>query len=324
MQLRSRRRPVTVLTEQHQSLSAPHPSAECVFKGKEDGDYHKNMTGPTFMAWLRGRFFPAFRAQYFAPGGARKRAVLFLDNAAYHRVHASSWVDYKKMNRAQLVEYLLDQGEESVSVERQQLVDRKDKKGPTTPTYPDLLIEHGRGGKSAPTVDELRALAAIHADASGSQRLAINDLFKEESQRDGVQHEVVWLPPYACEWNPIEQIWARAKHQVARHFKGRRTMAELREQLIAALYDPSEKTGCTSAFVGRCVGHAVEHINSVYIPASIDFTGSLADLKERFRVLEQKMVIMVEEDEDELLMTSEDGDSGGPAYEVTPAVVDDS
>lgn len=62
-------------------------TAEDIFEGAEDGDYHANMTAESFNAWLKNRFFPTMLHLY--PG---KRIFLVLDNAAYHRARGEDFV----------------------------------------------------------------------------------------------------------------------------------------------------------------------------------------------------------------------------------------
>ncbi len=229
-------------------LSVEWPSAELIFKGFEDpaGDYHRNMVGTTWRLWFRNRFFPAFRKLY--PG---KAACLILDNAKYHRCRADSWVDFAGWRKADLVEWLLDHGCTEI------LCSRKAKStGVVTEVV--LPVDAVGGGQGVPLVKELLALARNVADVGGTQRLSVDDIVAEASARDGVAHRVVWLPPYTSKWNPIEMVWARAKHQVHLKWTGHRTMTELREQVVAALYNGDDRTGCTPTFIRSCAVHCEE------------------------------------------------------------------
>jgi hypothetical protein len=61
------------------SLAEPLETCELIFKGKNFLDYHETMNGELFFKWVKNRFIPTFKKLY--PG---KKAVLVLDNAAYH------------------------------------------------------------------------------------------------------------------------------------------------------------------------------------------------------------------------------------------------
>ena len=85
-------------------------TAEMLFEAGEksaDSDYHKNMDADMFEQWLEKRFLPTFRKKY--PG---KRAILVLDNAAYHHGMPEGWKsplqDSKEANAARLRELKVD------------------------------------------------------------------------------------------------------------------------------------------------------------------------------------------------------------------------
>lgn len=66
-------------------------------------------------------------------------------------------------------------------------------------------------------------------------------------------HKVLRLPPYHCELNPIELVWAQVKGHVAANNKSFK-MAQLKELLTTALGEVSSEKW------QRCVKHVEENI----------------------------------------------------------------
>jgi len=76
-----------------------------------------------------------------------------------------------------------------------------------------------------------------------------------DTRRSG-WHRVIWTPAYHSEANPIEKAWAVAKNYVAQQHTGKRTMSELREQLLLGLYgDNKNHEGVTAASCAKAVDH---------------------------------------------------------------------
>jgi transposase len=57
------------------------------------------------------------------------------------------------------------------------------------------------------TLDELRAKVKL--------TMPREKIYKLEQSTQQMGHEVVRLPPYHCQYNPIELIWAQFKGRVA-------------------------------------------------------------------------------------------------------------
>jgi transposase len=121
-------------------------STELVFQAKvQYSDYHQSMNADAFMAWFEYRLCPTFEALY-----PEKRMILVLDNAAYHRARHEDYVNPKAMKREELAEKLDEFAIDSVPGVR------TDENGiQHTKLFPPSTYHAGRGGKNAPTVDEM-------------------------------------------------------------------------------------------------------------------------------------------------------------------------
>lgn len=176
-----------------------YPSCEFIFEAALDSeDYHKNMNSTVFMQWVRNRLMPTFQRKY----GHRMKMILVLDNARYHHPRHPDWVSPNQMNKEQLAAWIASnpRGENGITIQR----DGRDKYFGRS-----ALFQHG--GRYAPTVAELRAW--VKADLLANPDTNRNLLQKEF---DAHGHQTIYTPPYECETQPIELLWAYVKNYVAR------------------------------------------------------------------------------------------------------------
>lgn len=79
---------------------------------------------------------------------------------------------------------------------------------------------------------------------------------KADDRKSGF-HSLIWTPAYHSEANPIEKAWSIAKGYVAASHTGKRTMPELRQQLLLGLYGDPE-SGHLGVTAVSCTA-AIEH-----------------------------------------------------------------
>jgi hypothetical protein len=175
-----------------------YPSCEFIFEAALDSeDYHKNMNSTVFMQWVRNRLMPTFQRKY----GHRMKMILVLDNARYHHPRHSDWISPNQMNKEQLAAFIASnpRGENGITIQR----DGRDKYFGRS-----ALFQHG--GRYAPSVAELRAW--VKADLLANPDTNRNLLQKEF---DAHAYQTIYTPPYECETQPIELLWAYVKNYVA-------------------------------------------------------------------------------------------------------------
>jgi hypothetical protein len=93
-------------------------------------------------------------------------------------------------------------------------------------------------------------------------------------------HRVIWTPPYQCEFQPIEKVWAYVKAYVARAYAKGRTPGLLREQTLAGFYgDRQGHAGITADYCRKLIEHVKKYAND-RIAASFQhvFTGTVDSL----------------------------------------------
>jgi transposase len=193
-------------------------SAELVFEAVEhDGDYHKNMHGDIFLAWLLNRLFPTFQRLY--PG---KKLVLVLDNATYHHARGEDFINPNEMDKTQIAYKLVEFGIREINIARGSNGAMK--------RFGQASF-YQRGGKWAPTLDEmkreLKRYLALHPEY---QQTEVQKLFKERG------YQLIYTPPSTPNVQPIELVWAYVKNYVARQYESGRSLETLRRQTREGFY----------------------------------------------------------------------------------------
>ena len=254
------------------SALAEHATAELIFpsgrfKDKNGnylgnevrGDYHDNFDGDTFMLWVKRRLTPAFQARY--PG---KKIILILDNAPYHHGKCDDYIACRpedSSNFSQLYKYCDELGineikltvDSNSSRRRKNAFNWKDGDPPITVNFErvpqgdtpkdghKLWLKNGGAyqGKTFPReagvmLEELKAYVRQVCLEKAPHRLcsAIVRYFYFE----GRDWELIWTPPYCCDLQPIEMLWARVKGRLARMHNRQRRVLELYDDIIVAFY----------------------------------------------------------------------------------------
>lgn len=164
------------------------------------------------MAYLKNRLIPAFKAKF----GPRKKMVLILDNAKYHHVRGLDWVTPSTMKKTELGVYLRMARVKSITT-------------PDGKTFPaekfTADVHHG-----GPKAEDLRQVVSDYVKSHPSINTT---LVKQLMDEHG--YELLYTPPYESWLQPIELVWAQAKHKVARQASDKRTWQQTQEQARAAL-----------------------------------------------------------------------------------------
>jgi transposase len=188
--------------------------------GVEPEDYHDTMNGKKFLAWVENRLFPAFKKKY-----DKKKMVLILDNASFHKSRDETWKSVTGKDREWLQDYLF----------KAQVLEITGKDGRKIPSIKFTLKKNEGGCTDA----ELREVVKDHIKSHWSNSTVLEQLFKKEG------YELLWTPQYESWLQPIELVWARVKHEVARQSRRGRKWQETEDQTKEAL-KKIDKTLCTS------------------------------------------------------------------------------
>jgi len=240
------------------TLPSGREFAQHIFLGGYIGeDYHKNINGDFFVAWLSNRFIPAFVAAF--PG---KKCILVLDNATYH--HALG-PEYFKLGgtKAELSQKLKTLGVESIQVER-------DKRKVFMRSSSWIHRKSNFAPSAAELLNALKVELPKHPER---QRTAVQRLFDERGW------QLIYTPPYTPEVQPIEKVWAYVKHVVASHFTPKRTATTLHVDIIMAFYGdpPSLHPGVTPELCSFLIDHAYEWCDH-FIQEHMQEEGNLSTL----------------------------------------------
>jgi hypothetical protein len=181
---------------------------------KPTGDYDKNMNADMFCKWIEEQLFTAGDRMGISP-------VLILDNASYHCTPAPRSINVSSFITKTQCTAILD----------------------------EYNVPYRQG--TAPRGDNLIQLKAILKDwlkdNAAEHSLVVNKTRLSALCEARGFHNPIFTPPYHPELQPIERLWRDVKMFVARQFVGGRTVAELREQVLAGF----RKYGTREACVGR-------------------------------------------------------------------------
>jgi transposase len=243
------------------------PTAEWIWeaKGKVE-DYHDNMDGEGFERWLEYRLMPAFAALY--PG---KKMILVMDNASYHHQinvnfypkgktpHTSSkGLNARVLRMAGCKAIKVTRGSVDYNYEVPDaeppdwtaFLDGRAAPGTKPPTGGADGTVYARGGSGGPAARELAIAAAQWFRAHRPEVLEskVETMFREFGWK------IIWTPPYAPKYPPIELVWGVGKQRAGTmHTKGR-TLLETRTHLRWGWYGGGTKTQKIAPFNARGVG----------------------------------------------------------------------
>lgn len=187
-----------------------------IFKGKKSkttDDYHKEMNATLFEEWL-DKVVDWIKVKY-----PNQKHAIVMDNASYHsRLTGDSTTPKTKNRKAEIVDYMrinkivppqLLPGYKTPEEAQALLTECIKKNVPFTYKPPEYKESDG----PLPTVEEYNKLtkAVLLECIPPKEKIYVTD---EMCKAKGVT--VVRLPPYHCEFNPIELVWASAKAGVAK------------------------------------------------------------------------------------------------------------
>jgi hypothetical protein len=238
-------------------------TCELMFEGKKKGDYHKSITGETFMKWVTNRLIPTFESRY-----PDKSMILILDNFS---VHKKGGVHPKAMRKDELAKKLIDLGYDQMEVKRGEAGNEE----VNIVSKAAFYFDPRQGGPYK------RELAGELENYLGSHP----DLRKGDAETllESKGHRMVWTPPLKSAVNPIERAWAIIKRFVNDKSKPGRTIQQTKADLHEALfggtkYDGTHWQGITSRQIRHCMLNSDNLINQ-QIQADPRLEGSLFDLK---------------------------------------------
>jgi hypothetical protein len=204
-----------------------------IFKGKKSkttDDYHKEMNATVFEDWF-GKVLEWIKAKY----PDQKHAIV-MDNASYHSRQTDDCVTPKtNMRKDDIIQYMVTNkivppqllpGYKTPE-EAQALLIECIKKNVTF-TYKQPKYTDG----PMPTVEQYKTLTkAVLLDCiPKKEKKHVTD---EMCKANGFH--MVRLPPYHCEFNPIELVWAKAKAGVAKRnvtYNLKKAMEIMREETL--------------------------------------------------------------------------------------------
>ena len=185
-------------------------------EGVSPEDYHDTLNADKFMSWLRQRLIPAFQSKF-----PRKKMVLILDNAKYHHARGPDWVTPSTFTKPQLGAFLR-------SVKINEITDVNvigDDEKRRVYAADKFTADVCNGG---PKRELLQKVASEYVKSHPINSTLVQQL-KEH------KYELLYIPPYESWMQPIEMVWAQAKHEVATQSVTGRTHWETAEQTRVAL-----------------------------------------------------------------------------------------
>jgi hypothetical protein len=235
---------------------------ELIFEGLVDSeDYHKNMDGTVFMQWVVNRLIPTFKRRF--PG---KKLILVLDNAAYHHPRGPDWVNPNKMKKEELaawiVEHLPDGELMRVQDDGRERVYGK-----------AALFLHA--SKYAPTCRLMRRWVKAYLQRHPGTN---QTLLQQEFARHGFQ--LIYTPPYQCDTQPIEMLWAYVKNYVGRVMGDDHSVAAVTQLTRQGFYgdEANNHAPADAAFCQRLIAHTHSWLNQ-WIDRDEELSGSIRQLE---------------------------------------------
>jgi len=188
------------------------PTAQFAFEAAsfDDSDYHNSIDGEAFTLWVKNRLIPTFQRLY-----PRKKMIIVMDNASYHKPRGYDWITPYKMNKVQCSSFLDAQGVKSIAAQRD---------GAVLTFHYHMFNLHARS-KAAPTLKEMQQAVRSHLHANPHiNKTEVDKLLQP------LEYFIAWTPPFVPEVQPIELIWAHVKNVVASRYTLNRTIDQSRQQ----------------------------------------------------------------------------------------------
>lgn len=189
--------------------------------GTDSEDYHKNMNAKTFIKYFE-------RLCKWCVDAGHKKVVFVLDNAKYHRCERVPNDDDDDDE---------DHSKTLSQMRKSQLIDR--------------LVERG-AGERADLATKLKKELYEEAKKPKYQRPPYVEVIAKSHG-----YEVLWLPPYHPDLNPIEEAWGLTKQHVAYNNDG--TFSKIPD-LIREGFEVAQKAW--PSLVVRTVRREIEYQNT--------------------------------------------------------------
>ena len=171
-------------------------------------DYHKSWTANQFISWVKHRLVPAFTAKY-----PDKKMVLLMDNASTHKLRMPGFVNPTAWTKTKMCEWLTAHHIAAVTIGTEE-------------------IAVGSIGWGHPKREDLAAFitdVAKRANPDAWKNFKV-DLVLNECIPGS---KAIFLPPYACVFNPIEKLWRAMKERMRQDYKDERTQDDVTNAVIS-------------------------------------------------------------------------------------------
>ena len=229
-------------------------NAESLFESKESGgDYHKALDSEWYKKWMENRYIPTFKEAF--PG---KRAIYIGDNAGYHCLRSSTYVNPKTMYKKDCVLWLKKHG--VTGAVRDGLVTwggtsplewnvkglnglKDDKKNPRPDRSHMVWTTHESLSENAPRGPYPEELQAHIATIVKDHKSHLNKTGLEEILEKEDQWLVLFTPPNASVFQPIELFWAFTKNSGKTKWRRNRTMKQLKQHIRMGMYGDDLRSG---------------------------------------------------------------------------------
>ncbi|GMI44777.1 hypothetical protein TrCOL_g6844 [Triparma columacea] len=221
----------TIVPERELSQHA-HSAGMVYEANKATGDYHDNMDSHVFMLWVKQRLL-----QTMIKKGNKRKIVLVLDNAPYHREHQVSCpnpLTSTKKDNIKTLQRLFSSGTRQGKEEIKSLTVTRHNEEHTFQFEAFGKFKRGkkRWKSGGPDVVELQVHTQRVVEKFAPEWLKTDlEAFMEEEG-----HQVIYTPPYLCSFQPIERLWAIVKGAVASEWREGRTLPEAFADLNTAFY----------------------------------------------------------------------------------------
>lgn len=188
------------------------------------------------MQWVCSRLIPAFKAKY-----GEKKMVLVLDNASTHKQRPEGQTATPLLTKKAAVKWLQEHG----------ITEACD-------------IEIASFSNNRPSREELLRWCLAKDRELHPQSYEYR--YEVEKSLREYGYEVLFLPPYASVFNPIEKLWRHMKEQIRNVYESERSEEEIKECISKAIYGlegfKSFRTGKyfadMLAYAGACVSNDEE------------------------------------------------------------------
>jgi hypothetical protein len=237
-------------------------TCELIFEGLIDSeDYHKNVSGQIFMQWISNRLIPTFQRRF-----PHKKLILVLDNAAYHHPRGEDWVNPNKMTKLELATWISDRVDHITVV-----------RDGVSKYFGKMALFQSKGSY-APTVEEMRGWVKNYL----LQHPSINRTLLQQ-RFDQLGWLLIYTPPYQCEAQPIEMLWAYVKNYVGRVMGSDHSIEAVTQFACQGFYgDPTNSHAAVDAdLCQRLINHVLKWCNA-FIESDDELRGTMEQLEEGF------------------------------------------